>query len=92
MLIKLFANLRAFAKDGRVEVALPPGATVRDALAHLFALTPALQEHVIDPATGELLPFVQVMLKGRLVRDLQGLDTPVGENKEMAIFPPVAGG
>jgi molybdopterin converting factor small subunit len=47
---------------------------------------------VIDPATGELLPFVQVMLKGRLVRDLQGLDTPVGENKEMAIFPPVAGG
>ncbi|MDF2630723.1 MAG: molybdopterin converting factor small subunit [Symbiobacteriaceae bacterium] len=92
MMVKLFANLRAFAKDGRVEVALPPGATVRDALVHLFARVPALQEHVLDPATGELLPYVQVMLKGRLVRDLQGLDTPVGANVEMAIFPPVAGG
>jgi len=92
MLVKRVASLRTFGKDGGVEGTLPPGATVRDALAHLFALTPALQEHVIDPATGELLPFVQVMLKGRLVRDLQGLDTPVGENKEMAIFPPVAGG
>lgn len=92
MQIKLFANLRVHAKEGRVEVTLPPGATVRDALAHLFAVTPALQEHVLDPATGELLPYVQVMLKGRLVRDLQGLDTPVGENREMAIFPPVAGG
>lgn len=93
MQVKLFANLRTFAqKDGRVELDCPPGATVRDVLALLFARIPALREHVIDPETGELLPYVNIMLKGRLVRDLQGLDTPLGEHEEIAIFPPIAGG
>lgn len=92
MQIKLFANLRAFAKDGLVHVSHPPGATVREILAHLFALLPGLSEHVIDPGTGELLPYVNIMLRGRLIRDLEGLETPVGEDEEMAIFPPIAGG
>jgi len=92
MQVKLFANLRAFAKDGRVEVTLPPDATVRSVLAQVFAQSPGLQEHVIDPGTGELLPYVNIMIRGRLIRDLHGLGTPVSETDELAIFPPVAGG
>ena len=92
MQIKLFANLRAFAKDGRVHLTLPHGAAVVDALEHLFALVPGLAEHVVDAESGELLPYVNIMLRGRLIRDLNGLQTPVTDSDELAIFPPIAGG
>ncbi|HYF91114.1 MAG TPA: ubiquitin-like small modifier protein 1 [Symbiobacteriaceae bacterium] len=92
MKIKLFANLRAHAKDGLVHLTLPSGAAVSDALAHLFDRIPALAEHVVDPGTGELLPYVNIMLRGRLIRDLEGLQTKVDDSDELAIFPPIAGG
>ncbi|HYG59702.1 MAG TPA: ubiquitin-like small modifier protein 1 [Symbiobacteriaceae bacterium] len=91
MEIKLFAAFRQ-PGTGRVEIMVGPGATVRDALHALFERYPALRSQVMDPETGELQPFVQVMLKGRLVRDLQGLDTPVTNDSHLALFPPVAGG
>lgn len=92
MLIKLFASFRLKGASDRITVQMEPGSTVRDALEALFAQVPPLREHVMDPSGEALLPHVQVMLKGRLVRDLQGLDTPVTNEDTLALFPPVAGG
>jgi molybdopterin synthase sulfur carrier subunit len=92
MTIKLFASLRHPVVGGRLEVQVPNGSTVRHALELLFEHAPSLREQVLHPETRELLPFVQVMLKGRLVRDLHGLDTPVADTDELALFPPIAGG
>lgn len=92
MLIKLFASLRLPETGRFVEVPWHPGETVRTALESLFARHPALREMIMAPGGQELLPFVNVMVSGRLVRDLQGLDTPVQEGDSLAIFPPSAGG
>lgn len=93
VLIKLFGNLRLMGVGGRVELALADsGATVADALRVLFDQAPQLRDEILDPATGETLPFVNIMLKGRLIRDLQGLQTPVAPDDTLAIFPPAAGG
>jgi len=91
MLVKLFASFRLPGVD-RVEVTVVPGATVADALQAVFERLPALREQVLDPVSGQVAPHVQIMLKGRLIRDLQGLDTPVADTDTMALFPPVAGG
>lgn len=91
MQIKLFASLRLPGAN-QVTVRIEPGATVADALAELFKLAPHLREQILNPDTGELQPFVNVMLRGRLVRDLQGLQTPVADDDTLAVFPPVAGG
>jgi len=91
VLVKLFANLQQVA-GSRVEVSVGPDATVRDVLEALFAKAPALREEIMEPDGKNTRPFVSIMVKGRLIRDLQGLDTPVAGVSEIAIFPPVAGG
>lgn len=100
MLIKLFGSLRLHGAGSKVEVSLcdpgPTGAaepaTVALLLDRLFALHPALRENVVVPDGTALLPHVNIMRNGRLIRDLQGLQTPVSEDDVIAIFPPSAGG
>lgn len=92
MQIKLFASFRLKGGGDRVEVTVGPDSTVADALEALCTKVPVLREHLLEPGTGLLQQHVQIMLKGRLIRDLQGLETPVTNEDAMAIFPPVAGG
>lgn len=92
MLIKLFGSLRPAGAPDRYNVPVGPGSCVLDALEALFAVVPELRMQVLAPGRAELLPHVNVMVNGRLVRDLRGLETPVGESDTLAIFPPSAGG
>lgn len=92
MNVKLFGNLRQYGGGSHVAVDLGEGRTVADLLERLFALCPALRPHVVTPEGDALLPHVNIMLNGRLIRDLQGLQTPVSEEDSVAIFPPSAGG
>lgn len=92
LLIKLFASFRQPGLPDRLAVSIPPGATVMEALERLFAERPALRAAVMASSRREVQPHVNLMLKGRLIRDLQGLDTPVTDGDTLALFPPVAGG
>ena len=97
MLVKLFGSLRLHGAGSRVEVELGRAhaaepTTVSQVLDRLFAIHPALREHVVVPDGTALLPHVNIMRNGRLVRDLQGLQTSVEEGDTLAIFPPSAGG
>ena len=92
VLIKLFASFRKPGLPDRFMVSVSSGATVMDALAVVFAERPALRGEVMVPGERALQPHVNIMLKGRLIRDLQGLDTPVTDGDTLSLFPPVAGG
>ena len=85
--IKLFGNLRNQMEAPQVRV---PGETVRIALESLCAQTPTLREAILDG--DELRSHVRVMVAGRDVELDRGLDTPIQENDQIAVFPPLAGG
>ena len=91
MRIKLYATLRL--KVGRPEIEVPagPGDTVRAAIHQLLEQHPVLTPHVLSEQ-GELVDHVQVMLNGRNVRLLDGLDTTIKDGQKLDIFPPIAGG
>ena len=92
MVIRLYATLRQRAGGQRdVNVAWRDGASVGDALRQLLERQPALEGHIFDP-DGRVVPYVSVFVDGRDIRHLAGLATPVGEDDEIAVFPPVAGG
>lgn len=92
MLIKLFGTLRLHGVQSPLTVDPGPNATVADVLEALFTTAPVLREHIVQPGSLELLPFVNIMVNGRLTRDLAGNATPVKEGDHIAIFPPSAGG
>ena len=78
--VRLFAILRERAGAGELELQLPGGATVADALAEL-SRRPALAEALtrIDVATA-------------VNREWAGPETPLHAGDELALIPPVSGG
>lgn len=85
--VRLFGNLRKLASTTTLEFA---GDTVREVILALCAANEDLCGAILDD--GHLRPHVRVMVAGRDVVLTGGLDTPVGEADQIAIFPPIAGG
>ncbi len=91
-LVRLYATLRPRAGGKRdVDVPWSAGSVVADVLRELVRRAPGLAGYVLDEE-GYLLPHVVVFVDGRDIRYLNGLETRLGGETEMSIFPPVAGG
>ena len=87
---KLFADLAEVAGDRTLEVEVC-GDTVGDALDALLDARPALRDRVLTD-DGDLRDHVNLLRNGTNVANEDGLDTELGEDDELALFPPVSGG
>ena len=67
-----------------------PAATASELLTELGRRFPALQPILTEQRAGR--PYVKVLVNGRLIDQLQGLDTPLEPGDTVGVFPPVAGG
>jgi sulfur-carrier protein len=66
------------------------GATVREVFASLVAVHPELEDSLFD---GDAVRgFINVYVDDEDIRYVEGLDTPVEDDSEVAIMPAVAGG
>lgn len=78
--VRLFSLLRERAGSDRLQLQLPDGATVADALTALRG----------DPALGELLARLPVQMA--VNRDYAGPHTRLSADDELALIPPLSGG
>jgi len=78
--VRLFAILRQEAGRDSIEVELPPGATVGDALDRLS----------LSPELGGLLPRLPVRMA--VNREYADAATRLGPEDELALIPPISGG
>jgi len=86
-LIKFFGNLRQLAKTSHMEA---EGETVKDVLDAMCYDKEALRNAIFD---GDLLcQYVRVVVNGHDIMLDRGLDTPLVDNDQVAIFPPLGGG
>jgi molybdopterin synthase sulfur carrier subunit len=91
MRVRFFGTLREFATAKELPVAVAAGETVRVMLARLTAEHPTLEEKIWGD-DGELRNSVHVLVNGRSIRYLRGLDTILQEDDQVALFPAVGGG
>jgi molybdopterin synthase sulfur carrier subunit len=89
--IRLSASLRQIAGAKEVAVDVPPGATVADLLGALAAAYPALGARILDDG-GSLNAGIQLLIDGRHIDFLQGVDSPVEQAGDLMLIPPVSGG
>ena len=88
---KLFADLAERAGDDEIYVSVADGEpTAGDALEALVADYPELEGRVLT-ADGDLESHLNLLRNGENVSDT-GLATPVSDDDELALFPPVSGG
>ena len=90
MLIRYFADLRGLM--GRSQEtwtkATPEVHTLLDELAAQYG--PAFVERFF--VDGQLSREIIIFVNGRDITHLRGVDTPLAESDEIAIFPVIAGG
>jgi adenylyltransferase/sulfurtransferase len=88
-ILKIPTPLRSYT-GGQAEVQVN-GVNVRNAMGHLIEQFPELKPHLYN-GENELRAFVNLFLGEDNVKDLQGLDTPLGERDTLRIIPSIAGG
>jgi molybdopterin synthase sulfur carrier subunit len=91
VLIRLYATLRQHAGTREVEVTVEDGQSVGDVLQVLVQRYPKLNAEIWN-VDGSLASHVAVILKGRNIRHLAGVDTPIADDDQLFVFPPVGGG
>ena len=90
MRVKFFAYLRDYTGCSETELPLTP--TIGD-LARILGdrYGPRLRDKMLSPK-GELGPDIIIMINGRHVAHLGGLEAPLKDDDTVQIFPMVAGG
>jgi molybdopterin converting factor small subunit len=87
--LRIPSPLRPYA-NGQSEVTLQ-AQTVGEALSILTDRYAGLRAHLFTP-DGQLRTFVNLFLNDEDVRQLQGLETPLGETDRLILIPSIAGG
>jgi molybdopterin synthase sulfur carrier subunit len=87
--LKLFADLRKEGDDGIIPLQLSDDSAIKDLLDRLKE-DAFLAGKLFDEGT--LKDIFIVLVNGRRMDNLNGLDTALSEGDEVSMFPPVAGG
>lgn len=92
MQFNLYATFRLLAGVKTVNINLPDGTTIRQAVNALVEERPVLRPHWID-SSGDIHAHVHIFVNGEDAQNMpQGLDSPLPGDSVLDFFPPVGGG
>jgi molybdopterin synthase sulfur carrier subunit len=93
--LKLYGVFRTAAKTKELVIDIPGKTpTVKTVISRLVTQDgfESLKELLVDKETSDPRPNALIMLSGREINTLQGLETPLTENDELALLPVAHGG
>lgn len=91
IVVKFFTTLREITEKREEELTLPEITTVGEALDELARKYGArFIDYVFEK--GQIRPYLQILLNGRNINLLQGLETRLEAGATLALLPPAGGG
>jgi molybdopterin synthase sulfur carrier subunit len=76
-----------------IEISVSKGCTLQGILENMVdTYGHDLASHLFQPKSTTLLPYLRLMVNGRDIAFLDGLNTELKEGDEVLILPPVSGG
>lgn len=85
--VRYVLELRDIAGVKQETLALDDGANVEDLLSFLLGRYPDMKSILTDKRTGALLPRVKVLVNGRDVRFVSGLQTKLAAGDLISVLP-----
>jgi molybdopterin synthase sulfur carrier subunit len=89
--VKFLASLSELTGVLKTEVEVPDGVTVRRLIDILTERYVKLREELLDER-GDLKPMYNILVNGRAIEWLGGLETRLKDGDEVVFLPPAAGG
>lgn len=89
--VKFLASLSELTGVLKTEVEVPDGVTVRKLIDILSEKYVKLKEELLDEK-GDLRPMYNILVNGRAIEWLGGLETRLKDGDEVVFIPPAAGG
>lgn len=89
--VKFLASLSELTGVLKTEVKVPDGVTVRKLIDILTERYVKLREELLDEK-GDLRPMYNILVNGRAIEWLSGLETQLKDGDEVVFIPPAAGG
>lgn len=91
MRVRAYATLRDLLGKREIDLPLSEPTDVGHVLRTLVADCPPFGKKLWD-GKGRPTGYVKVLLNGRSIEYLSGMETPVADDDVIALFPPVGGG
>jgi len=76
-----------------IEISVPNNSTLQEILENMVdTYGDELASHLFQPKSTTLLPYLRLMVNGRDIAFLDGMNTLLKDGDEILILPPVSGG
>ncbi|WP_416149615.1 ubiquitin-like small modifier protein 1 [Salipaludibacillus sp. HK11] len=89
--IKVFATFREICDGKTIQVPYEEGRFIGEILDDVISQFPEMEEELFTPER-RVKQHVHVFINGRNIIHLDGLESEVKPEDQLALFPPVAGG
>jgi len=86
-------ELKKICGQREFELSVPQGSTVKDLLSLMIdKWGDQLSTHLYEPGTDSVLSHIRLMVNGRSIEFLKGMETGLQDGDEFQMLPLVAGG
>jgi len=91
--VQTILDLKRIVGKREVEFLVPNGSTVADLLRNMAERWgEELSSRLFEPGTHRLFSHIQIMVNGRAMAFLKGIETVLQDGDDVLILPPAAGG
>jgi molybdopterin synthase sulfur carrier subunit len=85
-------ELKKICGQREFELSIPQGSTVKNLLSLMISQWGPLSTHLYQPGGDSVLPHIRLMVNGRAIEFLKGMETVLQDGDEFLMLPLVAGG
>ena len=86
-------ELKKICGQREFELSIPQGSRVKDLLSLMVnKWGDSLSTHLYKPGSDSVLPHIRLMVNGRAIEFLRGMETVLQDGDEFQMLPLVAGG
>lgn len=90
--VRFIGSLRAASKKSKFTLKIERTVKLKDIVNMIIEAQPKLRRALIDPELDDPRPNVLLLVNGKEVSVLNGLDTPLKDGDELVLVPVVHGG